>query len=103
MCAGPEYPVNKTGGALTHEVKVEVKGHKLSEQEMPKHSHDVGYQIIPWGYQGDAYGAIGRNTQNSLKSGSAGEGKEHTHETKVTMPDEILPPYYALSYIMKIK
>lgn len=104
MCAGPNHPVNDSGGDVTHPITVEVKGHALTEAEMPMHNHEAGYkQIFNFGYQGDGCCAIVRDLKESLLTENAGGGKQHTHEATAKLPDEALPPYYAYSYIMKIK
>lgn len=97
--SGQTFPYASSGGAKQYTFEVEVLGHKLTIDEMPKHSHRVSNQT-------------GRNTEGTWLSGwswgddidtsEVGGDKPHTHDTKVTTPEAILPPYYALAYIMKI-
>lgn len=104
MCAGPNYPINSDGGSLTHSLKVTVKGHQLTEAEIPTHNHEANFkQIFNFGYQGNGCCAIIKADTDSLHTGDAGGGKAHTHDATAEAPDEMLPPYYALAYIMKIK
>lgn len=100
VCAGSKYPVATSGGIDHLDIEVEVLDHKLTIDEMPKHHHRVPNQT-------------GKNTEGTWINGwswgagidteDTGGDKPHNHDTKVTIPDDTLPPYYALAYIMKIK
>ncbi len=82
--------VTGVSGALT-KIGGEAK-HTLTIVEMPPHTHS--YRWWPgWFFSGNSeYGAKG-GPDDSHQTGSAGGGQPHN----------ILPPYYALCFIMKIQ
>lgn len=110
------------GGAHTHPLAVD--GHALTANEMPAHKHgngvaDAGGVFFNHG-SFPASPTTGENPQNSNNSGTLegwtttdGDGDEHTHTGSttesgahthdLTLDDvSIIPPYFALCYIMKI-
>lgn len=84
--AGGSYSPNSSGGSLL------TGSTALTVDQIPAHSHTTGYlpdgagSDIPY-MGGPGYAALESDT------GSTGGGNGHTHS--------ILPPYYALCYIMK--
>lgn len=114
--AGGDVNVNDTGGTDTHNHNAVVQGHMLTEAEMPVHRH----MSVVDGISNNALTAAnsiseertaGGDTQYQLnsspaepnigRSGAAGQGQEHSHG--ITLDDEtMLPPYFALAYIIKI-
>lgn len=79
-----EYPVGKTGGE---------KEVALNISQMPKHSHSGGHT------------AGCRNLRASGTSGcwmAGPPGPANTSEAGSSAPHENRPPYYALTYIMKL-
>lgn len=97
VCAGSKYPVASSGGKSDYVFEVEVLEHQLTIDEMPRHSHTFG--MGTYGNQPEARG----NTSSTGRTSEVGGNKPHKHGTKVTAPNVIEPPYYALAYIMKIK
>lgn len=77
----------------------------LTVEQMPSHIHRYGNLAIPnYGY---AIDPTGRNTlglgAEPLDTSAAGGSQSHTHELNGTSaPAGNLPPYYALSFIMRI-
>ncbi len=81
--AGSAYAVAATGGEAMH---------RLTEDEMPTHSHTYSKAKGDQGHAGGS-GTSGQTVANSTDStGSTGGGQPHNN----------LPPYYALAYIMKL-
>ena len=131
MGAGSSYAVDSTGGSATHShtlsgstssasvsgsVSGNVGSHTLTTSEMPKHTHSyTGASALgPYatGIVSGGTGNVGANT-----SSSAGGGSSHTHSlssVSVSLGSHshtnsgsaasatALPPYYALSYIIKV-
>jgi hypothetical protein len=117
------YPVNGTGGSTTASLTLSSAGshshsgatanHTLTIAQMPAHNHVVvgndrgtssAQKFAPGLFQDDAERAA--NDLNSIANtgGSAGHSHNigadgaHTH----TVSGTIIPPYYALCYIMKV-
>jgi len=96
------------GGEHSHPVTV--GGHALTIAEMPAHSHTVPY--MDSGSGSCIENATGAAT-STVNTSSVGGGATHTHEGSTTTTSgshthdltldsaSILPPYYALCYIMK--
>ncbi|WP_313758483.1 hypothetical protein [Tissierella sp.] len=106
--AGSEYNVGNTGGE---------KGVKLTEAQMPSHSHSSG-SLYTTSAGSHSHGfnltksagyepfAGGDNPRDSGSTSSAGS---HTHGVSGStssagsgQPHENRPPYYALAFIMKL-
>lgn len=108
VCAGRKYPTATTGGIDKITVDVEVLNHELSEEEIPEHHHTVRLVDTAWGNAGSGNVDVRSGNKHDTyveqyETSAVGGGKPHNHDTKVTVPDDTLPPYYALAYIMKIK
>lgn len=109
------------GGEHTHNVTV--ADHVLTVAEIPAHKHGNGIgqddaQALLYGTQAASSGQnMTTNTDNALMEGfteTIGGGAAHTHAGSVTETGgthdhditldaaTLLPPYYALCYIMKI-
>lgn len=96
--AGGAYAVGATGGAASATPAVTVGAHTLTTGQMPYHSHDNG--IIGNYYNGwSAHSGDGSLQQGS--TGGAGGGGSHAHSASAKELS-LLPPYYALCYIMKL-
>lgn len=112
-----------TGGAHTHEL--DIAGHAITLLEMPAHNHGggLGYNqssVFAYGTRAlstttprmlDGTGSPGTlegftstdggGEEHTHSGSTAVEGGEHSHD--ISLDDvTILPPYYALCYIMKI-
>jgi microcystin-dependent protein len=115
--AGSTYAVDATGGATTdtsssdgdHSHTITVNNHTLTESEMPSHTHDVTRVDAT----GGSSTLIGKTTSglstineaNAATSTGGSSGHNHTASSNSTGAHthevDILPPYYALAYIMK--
>lgn len=98
--AGSSYTPGNTGGSTTHDHFLQINGTALTVAQIPAHSHTG----VPWktgsgsGYPGfdgtgDAY--VAGSTD------STGSGAAHTHSGQTLPGTIVLPPYYALAYIIK--
>ena len=94
--AGGAYAVGAKGGAASATPAVTVGAHTLTTSQMPVHAHGGGYGgSVPGGGGGQEYGPAGAGT------GNAGGGQSHAHSASAK-EISLLPPYYALCYIMKL-
>jgi hypothetical protein len=97
--AGNTYAVGATGGSSTFTPSGTIGGTALTIAQIPAHTHGGGF--VATGFQAQygfsGYGFIG----NSGTTTSEGSGQSHTHSFTGT-PDNALPPYYALCYIMRV-
>jgi len=84
--AGSTYSVGATGGADTVTLTIE---------QMPKHDHEHDHAPVWFGDAGGSDMAQGGNTK-------AKPPKWKTEKTGGSQPHENRPPYYALTYIMKL-
>lgn len=100
--SGQQFPYASSGGAKEHTFDVEVLGHQLTIEEMPKHSHNYTWEWTMQGTQTAAEPWDGKKTNDKWKTSEVGGDKPHKHDVKVTVPETTLPPYYTLAYIMKI-
>ena len=68
----------------------------LTEAQMPSHTHTFG--IGTYGSSAEAKG----NTSSKQRTDATGGSQAHTHTLEGTS-DEVanIPPYYALSFIMR--
>lgn len=104
MCAGSTFPVNDTAGSITQDIKIEAVPHTLTTDEIPTHKHTPPLYRSPWHGYTDGWGAtLYGNPDTIYNTTEVGASKPHNHDMKVTLPERMLPPYYALAYIMKIK
>lgn len=120
LSAGNGYALNQSGGNKSHNYKVEVLGHQLTEAEIPSHSHryrianrfdgrpdggrDHGgggyYWMDASGFKVD-WGNIAQNSDSTL---SVGNNNSHNHEATIKPQEsDQMPPYYVLCFIMKIR
>lgn len=100
--SGQTFPYGSSGGAKEHTFTVEVLEHKLTIDEMPKHSHKYVWEWAGGNMHRAAEPWEGHWTHDKYSTEEVGGDKPHKHDTKVTAPATVLPPYYALAYIMKI-
>ena len=88
--AGDEYAIGDKGGE---------KAHKLTIQEMPKHKHSYSFtgadMAASWDDDNYFYNQSREYPDNT--------NDKDTNETGGDQPHENRPPYYALSYIMRVK
>lgn len=81
--AGDTYAVDATGGAATV---------TLTEGQLPAHAH---------GIQAKAGGAVGTSSMFTHSDTATNDQQGNTLQTGSGESISILPPYYALAYIMK--
>lgn len=98
MGASDEHPAGSTGGSETHSHSLSgtVGATTLTEAQMPSHTHTFG--IGTYGSSAEAKG----NTSSKQRTDATGGSQAHTH-TLEGASDEVanIPPYYALSFIMR--
>lgn len=108
MTASEDYPAGSTGGSKTHSHTVSgtVGATTLVESQMPRHFHPIGvsskFNYAPGNH--DRYRASGDIAKNSTTSTDyTGGSQSHTHDfTGSTAQGNTLPPFYSLSYIIRI-
>ena len=83
--ANENHPLADTGGE---------EYHRLTESEMPKHTHNVPYMSNTAGGSRFTftYSGVGVGTQNAIKTMDAGENVSHNN----------MPPYTVIYWIMKM-
>ena len=93
--ASDSHAVGSTGGE---------ENHKLTINEMPKISGSIGTYII-WGSNRNESGVL-HNNVGGTKFPSAAAENAYSSNISISFgndqPHNNMPPYYALSYIMKI-
>ena len=96
--ASDEHTAGSTGGSETHSHSISgtVGSTTLSVAQMPSHTHTFG--IGTYGSSAEAKG----NTSSKQRTDATGGSQAHTH-TLEGASDEVsnIPPYYALSFIMR--
>lgn len=96
--ASDSVPAGFTGGSETHTHSMSgtVGETTLTEAQMPSHTHTFG--IGTYGSSAEAKG----NTSSKQRTDATGGSQAHTH-TLEGASDEVanIPPYYALSFIMR--
>ena len=96
--ASDSVPAGYTGGSETHSHSLSgtVGATTLTEAQMPSHTHTFG--IGTYGSSAEAKG----NTSSKQRTDATGGSQAHTH-TLEGASDEVanIPPYYALSFIMR--
>lgn len=109
MCAGPKYQPHTTGGNEEVTPVADVKETVLTVDQMPRHVHNVNCATAGMGqYFGTPHSSRGHDATwssmrwNSKSTDWQGASKPHKHEITVDKFN-LKSPYYALSYIMKIK
>lgn len=99
--ASDAYPAGSTGGSETHTHSVSgtVGSTTLSVAQMPSHSHSFSK-----GTYGNLAEARGSANDGKQWTDATGGSQAHTHSLSEAKSDSAsnLPPYYALSYIMRI-
>lgn len=98
--AGSTFAPGNTGGTASQGISFITDSHTLTVNEMPAHTHDYSFRsggYNPWWQYANA--ATVSNTVTQATS-STGGGVGHSHTGSITLP-KLLPPYYALAYIMK--
>lgn len=108
MGAGGKYAVEAKGGAETQNVSTALSGAAgattLSVAQMPSHGH--GTNAISGSrpnYDGNTWagGSVDTLVASINNNGSSGS-HTHTLSGSATGTVSVLPPYYALAYIMKL-
>ena len=98
MGASDAYKAGSTGGSANHSHSLSgtVGETTLTEAQMPSHTHTFG--IGTYGSSAEAKG----NTSSKQRTDATGGSQAHTHTLEGTS-DEVanIPPYYALSFIMR--
>ena len=108
--SGSSYKTGATGGSVSssvnnHTHSVTISGTTLSVSQMPSHCHTYKLRGSTTSYQEAGYGEMGTpvNTNTSYTGGSS----SHSHGSSTTSAGyqtfSIIPPYYALAYIILIK
>ena len=96
--ASEDHKAGSTGGSETHAHSLTgtVGETTLTEAQMPSHTHTFG--IGTYGSSAEAKG----NTSSKQRTDATGGSQAHTH-TLGGASDEVsnIPPYYALSFIMR--
>lgn len=98
MGVSDTYKAGSTGGSEkhSHSLSGTVGATTLTEAQMPSHTHTFG--IGTYGSSAEAKG----NTSSKQRTDATGGSQAHTH-TLEGASDEVpnIPPYYALSFIMR--
>lgn len=96
--ASDSVPAGSTGGSETHlhSLSGTVGSTTLTEDQMPRHAHTFG--IGTYGPWAEATG----NASSKQITDSTGGSQAHTHTLEVASDEASnIPPYYALSFIMR--
>lgn len=101
MGASDEHEAGSTGGSETHSHSISgtVGSTTLSVAQMPSHTHTFNK-----GTYGDIAEAKGSANSGKQATDATGSSQAHTHSLSGAKSGSAsnLPPYYALSYIMRI-
>lgn len=101
--ASDAYKAGSTGGSAkhSHSLSGTVGETTLTEAQMPKHTHTTPHANASTGSGG--YVGGGNVTQINWPTGPTGSSQPHTHTLDGASGEaSSLPPYYALSFIMRI-
>ena len=97
--AGSSYTKGATGGSSSVSISGNTGGTTLSVNQMPSHNH--GYTYSYSNYDSGFAQGNGRDVRSSNKdTNNTGGGNSHAHSFSGSA--NVLPPYYALFYIMKL-
>lgn len=97
--ASDSVPAGSTGGSEkhSHSLSGTVGDTTLTEAQMPSHSHRMGTNVGTAGT--NAYAATSGNLASTQSTGGS---QPHPHDlTGASEGASSLPPYYALSFIMR--
>ena len=102
-----EHAVGETGGSETHTHSVSgtVGAHTLTVAQTPAHNHTFTSSKGDKDYNnGGSNTWWGWNSDRTTTTTTVGSTQSHTHNFSKTSTttETLLPPYYALSYIMRI-
>ena len=99
--ASDEHTAGSTGGSETHSHSISgtVGSTTLSIKQMPRHTH-----TFDKGTYGNIAEAKGSANSGKQTTDATGDSQAHTHSLSEAKSGSAsnLPPYYALSYIMRI-
>ena len=104
--ASDAYPAGSTGGSETHTHSISgtVGSTTLSVAQMPSHTH--GYRKVTWwqGWNGRNDGDDCKPPSDGQSTDATGGSRSHPHTLSGVKSGSAstLPPYYALTYIMRI-
>ena len=104
--ASDSVPAGTTGGSETHTHSVSgtVGETTLTKEQMPSHTH--GYSKVTWwrGWNGKNDGDDCKPPSDGQPTAATGGSQAHTHALSGAKSGSAstLPPYYALTYIMRI-
>lgn len=99
--AGSTYAVDATGGATSRTISSGVGATTLTTSQIPSHTHTYVAKAAMHRYgttSNDNHIYAPANT-TATNTGATGGGGSHTHSFSAAV--SILPPYYALCFIMK--
>ncbi len=86
--------------ARPHKSKGGEQSHKLTIDEMPKHKHEMKYEAANYkNGGGDGRFAMGAGCDSGDR---CGQSDQWSIEKGGDKPHNIIPPYYALAFIMKL-
>lgn len=104
--AGGDYAAGTIGGATGHTHTATVGATTLTTAQIPSHTHSTAIPATNSTLEGSveafAWTSMKSTTNKSYASTATGSGGSHLHTAAVATAVESLPPYYALSYIMKL-
>lgn len=114
VCASPNRKQGSMGGTVSFE-NLEMQETRLTEEHMPRHHHEVPGSMDVYSVEKWPFGApIGSTTYIGSPEDSegfrayssfAGKGRGHSHKLIDSSPNKegMLPPYYALIFVQKIR
>lgn len=102
--ASDAHPAGSTGGSETHSHSLSgtVGATTLTVEQLASHTH--GYRkVTSWyGWNGTNDGDDCKPPQDGQPTGATGRSQPHTHTLEGASGEaKILPPYYALSFVMR--
>ena len=103
MGVSDAYKAGSTGGSANHSHSLSgtVEGTTLSEAQLASHAHSYSKGATNRAYSGGSSGPLDRLITD--QTDATGGSQPHTHSLSGASGETpSLPPYYALSYIMRI-